>query len=295
MLLDGKSCSRGVACAFVSEARLIDTDHLGMDRVIGVWECDGVIVDPGPSSAIETVLERLGDGFEPRALLLTHIHLDHAGASGALVERFPSLRVYVHEVGAPHLIDPSKLLKSAARLYGDDMDRLWGEVLPVPEQSVTVLSGGESVEGMRVEYTPGHAHHHVSYLDESSGDLYVGDVGGVRIPPSDEAWIPTPPPDIDIELWDQSLLELQERHSSRLLLTHFGAVDEPAEHLAAVRAGLRTSADRARGAERDEFISTLEARIDEREDEDVGERIRSAMPPEQIWLGLERYWAKREG
>jgi len=276
----------------VTAARLIDTDHLGIDRVIGVWERDGVIVDPGPSSSIETVLERLGGGFEPRALLLTHIHLDHAGATGTLVDRFPSLRVYVHEVGAPHLIDPAKLLKSAARLYGDDMDRLWGEVLPVPEENLTVLSGGESVEGMSVLYTPGHASHHVTYVDKGSGDAYVGDVGAVRIPPSGTAWIPSPPPEVDVELWEQSLAELEDRSPARLLLTHFGAVDEPAEHLAAVRSELRVSAERARGASREEFLAELEGRID-REQGDVGERIRLAMPPEQVWLGMERYWSKK--
>ena len=121
-----------------------------------------MIVDPGPSSCLETLLAGL-EG-EPRGLLLTHIHLDHAGASGSLVERFPKLRVYVHEVGAPHLVDPQKLLESASRLYGDDMERLWGEVLPVPASSVVALSGGEEIEGFRVAHVPGHASHHVAYL-----------------------------------------------------------------------------------------------------------------------------------
>src|SRR5947207_9563500 len=174
---------------------LIDCMHLGHDRVIGAYEIDGLIVDPGPTTCLQTLLEGL-EG-EPRALLLTHVHLDHAGASGSLVERFPKLRVYVHEVGAPHLVDPAKLLRSAARLYGDDMDRLWGEVKPVPHRSVVALSGGEEIEGIRVAYTPGHASHHVAYLDESSGDAYVGDVAGVRIPPSEFTVAPTPPPDVD--------------------------------------------------------------------------------------------------
>src|SRR4051794_21169277 len=152
--------------------------HLGRDRVIGAYELDGLIVDPGPSSCLETLLDGLE--AEPRALLLTHIHLDHAGASGSLVERFPALRVYVHEVGAPHLIDPGPLLQSAERLYGDDMQRLWGDVRPVPAENVVALSGGEEIRGLRVAYTPGHASHHVAYLDESTGDAYVGDVAGVR-------------------------------------------------------------------------------------------------------------------
>jgi glyoxylase-like metal-dependent hydrolase (beta-lactamase superfamily II) len=116
-------------------SRLIDVMHLGNDRVIGAYDVDGVIVDPGPASTVETLLEQA----EPRVLLLTHIHLDHAGATGVLVRRNPDLKVYVHERGAPHLIDPSKLLKSAAQLYGDDMERLWGEVVPVPEENITVL------------------------------------------------------------------------------------------------------------------------------------------------------------
>ncbi len=162
-------------------SNLIDLMHLGRDRVIGAYELDGLIVDPGPASCLEALLEGL-EG-EPRALLLTHIHLDHAGATGSLVRRFPKLRVYVHEVGAPHLVDPAKLLRSAGRLYGDDLERLWGEVLPVPASNVVALSGGERIEGFRVAYTPGHASHHVAYLHESSGDAFVGDVAGVRIPP----------------------------------------------------------------------------------------------------------------
>src|SRR3954452_22988450 len=153
-------------------SRRIDVLHLGHDRVIVAYERDGAIVDPGPASTVETLLDACP---EPRALLLTHIHLDHSGATGVLVRRFPDLKVYVHERGAPHLVDPAKLVKSAAQLYGDDMERLWGEVAPVPERNITTLSGGEIVEGLRVEYTPGHASHHVCYFDEQSGDAYTGD------------------------------------------------------------------------------------------------------------------------
>src|SRR4051812_12459775 len=168
--------------------RLIDVMPLGNDRVIGAYDVDGAIVDPGPASTVETLLSQT----EPRALLLTHIHLDHAGATGVLVRRNPKLKVYVHERGAPHLIDPSKLLKSANQLYGDEMERLWGEIVPVPEENITVLRGGETVEGFRVEDAPGHASHHVVYLHEASGDAFLGDVGGVRVPPSGFAIAPTP-------------------------------------------------------------------------------------------------------
>src|ERR1700730_14339443 len=153
--------------------------HLGRPRVIGCWQVGDVLIDPGPSSCLPNLLHAL-DGERPRALLLTHIHLDHAGATGSLVERWPELDVYVHELGAPHLADPSRLLKSAKRLYGDDMDRLWGEVLPVPKRNLRELRGGELLDGdFEVAYTPGHASHHVSFL--RSGTAYVGDVAGVRI------------------------------------------------------------------------------------------------------------------
>src|SRR5205823_6339680 len=132
-------------------SRAIDGMHLGRERVICAFEIDGLIVDPGPSSSVETLLSALS--APPSALLLTHIHLDHAGATGTLVRRFPSVQVYVHERGARHLVDPSKLLRSAGQLYGDDMDRLWGEVLPVPEENLRVLRGGETLHGFRVAYT----------------------------------------------------------------------------------------------------------------------------------------------
>ena len=225
-------------------ARVIDTMHVGLDRVIGAWERDGALIDPGPSNSIDTVLAGM-DG-DPEAVFLTHIHLDHAGATGTLVRRFPDLRVYVHEIGAPHLIDPERLLRSAARLYGDDMDRLWGEVVPVPEANVTTLRGGETVEGLRVLYTPGHASHHVTYFDEGTGDAFVGDVGGVLVPPTSEVWIPTPPPDIDLELWGASIAAVRELGPARLGLTHFGPVDDPAEHLDAAEEELHRLGEAAR-------------------------------------------------
>jgi glyoxylase-like metal-dependent hydrolase (beta-lactamase superfamily II) len=276
---------------FTGMAKLIDCMHLGRDRVIGAYELDGLIVDPGPSSCLETLLEGLES--EPRALLLTHIHLDHAGASGSLVERFPKLRVYVHEVGAPHLVDPGKLLESASRLYGDDMERLWGEVLPVPAANVVALSGGEEVEGFRVTYTPGHASHHVAYLHEATGDAYVGDVAGVRIPPLEFTVAPTPPPDIDVEAWERSLQAVADSFPERLCLTHFGRVDDVASQLERLRQALRANAERARCGDRDRFLASLEAEIDAEADGDVAERLRQAALPEQLWLGLERYWRKR--
>jgi glyoxylase-like metal-dependent hydrolase (beta-lactamase superfamily II) len=281
-----------VPSTFIGVANLIDCMHLGRDRVIGAYEVGGMIVDPGPSSCLETLLGGLGG--EPRGLLLTHIHLDHAGASGSLVERFPKLRVYVHEVGAPHLVDPEKLLQSATRLYGDDMERLWGEVLPVPSSNIVALGGGEEIEGFRVAHVPGHASHHVAYLHEPTGDAYVGDVAGVRIPPYEFTVAPTPPPDIDVEAWERSLATVAGWRPERLCLTHFGPVEDVGAQLERLRRGLRTNAERARDGDREQFMIQVEAEIDAQVDAGVAARLRQAAPGELLWLGLERYWRKRE-
>ena len=266
--------------------------HLGRDRVIGAYEVDAAIVDPGPASTVETLLSGL-DGVEPQALMLTHVHLDHAGATGVLVRRFPGLRVYVHERGAPHLVDPSRLLRSARQLYGDDMDRLWGEVAAVPEENVTALAGGERVEGFRVAYAPGHAAHHVVYLHEASGDAYLGDVGGVRVPPADHTVAPTPPPDIDLEAWERSLDAVADWSPNRLCLTHFGRCDDPEAQLERVRAALARQGELARDGDEDSFVGRLEADLYAAVDSEVAERLIQAAPPDQLWLGLERYWRKR--
>jgi glyoxylase-like metal-dependent hydrolase (beta-lactamase superfamily II) len=269
----------------------IDLMPLGNDRVIGAYELGGVIVDPGPSSCLQTLLAALES--EPRALLLTHIHLDHAGASGSLVRRFPDLRIYVHEVGAPHLVNPAKLLESAGRLYGDDMDRLWGEVAPVPERNVVALRGGEIVEGFRVEYAPGHASHHVAYLHEDTGDAYVGDVAGVRIPPHEFTIAPTPPPDIDVEAWERSLDAVAAWRPRRLCLTHFGPAEDVAEQLERVRGRLHWLAALAGEGDRERFLEGIGAEAESAVDAGTVERLRQAAPPHQLWLGLERYWRRR--
>jgi glyoxylase-like metal-dependent hydrolase (beta-lactamase superfamily II) len=269
-------------------SRAIDVMHLGRDRVICAHEVDGLILDPGPTTCMDTLLDALG-GQEPRALLLTHIHLDHAGASGALVRRFPDLTVYVHERGAPHLIDPSKLLKSAGQLYGDDMERLWGEVVPVPEESIRTLSGGETVEGFRVAYTPGHASHHVCYLHEATGDAYVGDVAGVRIPPSDHTIAPTPPPDIDVEAWGRSIDTVADWAPERLCLTHFGYADEPSVQLGRALEALARQLEWAQLGDQGQFEAALAAA----RPDDVDPQLVQAAPPDQLYLGLERYLKKR--
>jgi glyoxylase-like metal-dependent hydrolase (beta-lactamase superfamily II) len=273
-------------------SRPIDVLHLGRDRVICAYEVDGVIVDPGPASCVETLIDRLGP-TEPRALLLTHIHLDHAGATGVLCRKYPKLRVYVHEVGAPHLVEPSKLLKSAARLYGDDMWELWGEVAPVPEERITALSGGEAVEGFRVAYTPGHASHHVSYLHEDSGDAYVGDVAGVRVPPYDWVVAPTPPPEIDVEIWMDSIHKITEWNPQSLRLTHFGQVTNVMDHLHRLRTALVNQAERARMKDEETFIARMEEELLDASDPATVEAFEQAAPPNQLYMGLERYWRKK--
>jgi glyoxylase-like metal-dependent hydrolase (beta-lactamase superfamily II) len=275
--------------------RVLDVVHLGRERVIGCWEVDGVLVDPGPESSLETLLERAGEGFEPRAVLLTHIHFDHAGASGALVRRWPQLPVYVHERGARHMADPERLVSSATRLYGEDgMRELWGEVVPVPEANLRVLEGGETVlEDFRVEYTPGHASHHVSYLHEPTATALVGDVAGVRIPPSELVIAPTPPPDIDIDAWERSVDIVEGWRPERLALTHFGEVTDVERHLGELRRALRAQAEDAKAVDLETFTARHEARLREEAGEETAAVYVQAAPPEHLWLGLHRWWSKQ--
>jgi glyoxylase-like metal-dependent hydrolase (beta-lactamase superfamily II) len=272
--------------------RLIDVRHLGRERVIGCWELDGVLIDPGPTSSVENLIEAVG-GEQPRALLLTHIHLDHAGASGNLVRRWPELPVYVHERGARHLADPSKLLASAERLYGDQMERLWGEVAAVPEQNLRPLSGGEEVLGFKVAYTPGHASHHVSYFHPPSGRAFVGDMAAVRIPPSGFVMPPTPPPDIDLELWEDSTERILDWKPESLGLTHFDAVDEPESHFDVVRERLREQGALARELTAAQFEERIREQVGSAADAETAEALLQAVPPEQQWWGLDRYWSTR--
>jgi glyoxylase-like metal-dependent hydrolase (beta-lactamase superfamily II) len=268
--------------------RTIDTEHLGRERVIATFLIDGCLVDPGPESALETVLEKLGDE-RPERILLTHIHLDHAAATGALVRRWPDLEVWVHERGAPHIHDPAKLVASATRLYGDDMERLWGEIVPVPQENLKVLSGGERLGDWRVEYTPGHASHHVSYLHEPTGTAFCGDTAGVKIPPDGPILAPTPPPDIDLAAWPRSLDTIAGWRPERLAITHFGAWEDPADHLAALREQLDRQVAMAREAPDGEaFAEAIRAFLRERATPDIVEVVEQGMPPDHLYPGLER-------
>jgi glyoxylase-like metal-dependent hydrolase (beta-lactamase superfamily II) len=276
--------------------RAIDVHHLGLEKVVCAWQVGDVIVDPGPESASATLLEALGD-WRPRALLLTHIHLDHAGATGALVRRWPDLEVYVHEVGAPHVIDPAKLLASAGRLYGEEnMKPMWGEVLPVPAERVHALSGGETIQlsgGFRVAYTPGHASHHVSYLHEDSGRAFTGDTAGVRIPPATVTIAPTPPPDIDVEAWERSLDAITAWQPTSLALTHFGLVEDAPAQLDAVRSSLHTFAALARNAGEETVQAAVKDAVARTGDKALAASYEAAVPAHHVSQGLARYWRKR--
>jgi len=267
--------------------RPIDLHQAGRPHVICAWQLGDIVVDPGPASCMETLLAGLGD-VEPRALALTHIHLDHAGAAGSLVQRFPNLEVWVHERGARHLIDPSRLLASAGSLYGEDMQRLWGEVLPVPAENIRPLSGGETVGPFSVAYTPGHASHHVSYLDEASGNAFTGDVTGVRIDDG-PVLAPTPPPDIDLALWSASLEIVEAWAPERLLITHFGMHSDVAEHLGRMREALQRQSRWAQTPGERSFVDQMLAPLASGVEPVTAAAYRQGLPPGQSYHGLRRF------
>lgn len=292
----------------------IDVEHLGNARVIASCLLEGpggpALVDPGPASTLSTLERKLKQHglqiADLHALLLTHIHLDHAGATGSLVRMNPRLRVFVHERGAVHMVQPAKLLESARRLYGDEMDRLWGEFLSVPADNVHALKGGEKLQlggrTLDVAYTPGHASHHVSYFDQSTGFAFTGDTTGIRIANQPGIMPPTPPPDINLELWEESLDLILSRKPERLFLTHFGPAFPPDEHIAEFRAALRQwgelvqksldteGTDDQRAAR---FAEDVFRDLCRRFPEDVARLYVKGAPPDQCWYGLARYWRKR--
>ena len=291
----------------------IDLEFLGRANAIAtavIQSPAGVaLIDPGPTTCLQTLdraLQRQGLGLaDVRQILLTHIHLDHAGATGTIVRDYPDVAVYVHERGAPHVADPTRLLDSATRLYGADMDRLWGEVAPVAQSNLVVLRGGERVEAggrvLDVAYTPGHASHHVSYFDASSGVAFVGDTAGVCI---NGGYVlpPTPPPDIDLEAWRTSAGTIEAWSPGTLFLTHFGPVGHVQPHLQSLLEHLEemagwvntslsepgTDEERSRG-----FANRVRQRMARQMTEHQASAYKVAAPAEQLWFGLARYWRKR--
>jgi glyoxylase-like metal-dependent hydrolase (beta-lactamase superfamily II) len=269
------------------QAELIDLEHLGRARVIGCWRVGDVVIDPGPSSCLQRLLSQL-EPRPPRVLALTHIHLDHAGATGSLLRRFPEIEVWVHERGAAHLRDPSRLLASVERLYGADMERMWGEVLPVPAERIRSLRGGETLAGFEVAYTPGHASHHVCYLHLPTRLAFAGDVTGVRIG-AGPVLPPTPPPDIDLEAWQASLDRVASWRPAGLAITHFGAYGDVEEHVRAMRAALERSRAWAQERREELFVSQLRSAMGEGTSSDDAAAYEQALPPAQSYQGLERY------
>ena len=277
---------------------LIDLRVKGVLGAIGAYlvqTADGPgVIDCGPSSSLETLRRELADrGLavgDLRHLLLTHIHFDHAGAAGVLARENQRLEVHVSEVGAPHLADTSRLEASARRLYGDAFDDLWGEVAPVPAERLHAI--GEEVVGFRSFPTPGHASHHVSFLDEA-GTLFAGDVAGIRITPSRFIVAPTPPPDVDLEAWEESLIEIERRAPNRLAVTHFGIFEDVEEHLATLRLALRESSERVvHGMDVDTFVTALTDDIHTAAPDLLNQYI-TGVSLRDCFGGLERYWRKR--
>ena len=272
----------------------LDLLHLERERVIGAYLVDTAegpaLFDCGPATCVHTLEQRLRERglalADLRHLLLSHVHLDHAGAAGVLVREHPTLQLHVSEVGAPHLVDPSRLERSARRLYGDEFDHLWGELVPVPEANVHAV--GDRVVGLECFPSPGHASHHVCYLG-GDGTLYAGDAAGVRVQPSRFVLPPTPPPEFDLRTWESTLDEIERRAPARLALIHFGVACDVDRHLAELRERLREWTERVgAGASQDEFVRAGLAELG-----DDRPQYEQAMPLWQSYAGLKRYWEKQ--
>jgi glyoxylase-like metal-dependent hydrolase (beta-lactamase superfamily II) len=292
----------------------IDLEFQGLPGVIASYLLTGAgeyaLIETGPSSTLEALLAGLKhlsiDPGDISKLLVTHIHLDHAGAAGTLIQRYPNMHLYVHEVGAPHMIDPSRLLASAERIYGDRMGPLWGKVIPVPESHVHALNDETAISAgnrsLTAVYTPGHASHHVVYRDANSGDVFTGDVAAVRLQGFKTIRPPTPPPDIDLDAWGRSLDRVDSMQTSRLLLTHFGPHDDVAEHLHETRERLAAWASEVgqrylAGMDRDQIVRELRAFADTdiagADDPSAAERYELATPTFMSADGLIRWFRKR--
>jgi glyoxylase-like metal-dependent hydrolase (beta-lactamase superfamily II) len=277
---------------------LIDLHHQS-ERVVACYlleTADGLALhDCGPTTCLPRLKQALADRglalTDIRHLLLSHIHLDHAGAAGTIVREHPALRVHVSEIGAPHMIEPTRLETSARRLYGDAFDVLWGELAPVPQENVEVT--GERVAGLACFPSPGHASHHVCYLHDD-GTLYAGDAAGVRIQPGRHVMPVCPPPDVDVDGWFHTFEAIERRQPARLALIHFGVADSPSEHLAIVRAELAKWAERGReGLDEQEWIGAARRELEDAVGEEEADLWERAGPLWQSYLGMKRYWDKK--
>jgi glyoxylase-like metal-dependent hydrolase (beta-lactamase superfamily II) len=302
-----------MADAHATSYSVIDLQHMGRRESVAacvLQSSEGpLVVDPGPASTLPFLrdgLERLGFGLgDLSGILLTHIHLDHAGATGTIARENPRLRVFVHSKGAPHLIDPSKLLASATRLYGDRMQELWGEVAAVPSDQVTSLEGEERLRlggrEIAVTYTPGHAWHHVTYFEPDNRVAFVGDTAGLMTPGLPCVLPVTPPPEFDLEAWLHSIHRLRMLDPAEIFLTHYGPSRDPASHLEELRSGLLAWSEYARdsltltGTDASRivwFTSRLEEWIEGRVAPDRARKFLAGAGPDACWHGLRRYWSR---
>ncbi len=268
----------------------VDLNFLGREQVIASFllmddaGSSAAIVETGPTTCLEPLVNGLeANGVSPedvRGVFLTHIHLDHAGASGHLAELLPNATFYVHEVGRPHLVDPSKLVKSATRIYGDRMEELWGEVRPVQEDRIVVLGDGGEAEAaggvLRAYDTPGHAYHHLAYLDPESGAMFAGDVAGIRLPGQSYVRPPTPPPEVDVDAWLKSSEAIRQVGPESIWPTHFGDYGDVERHLSELEQRLQ------------DWLLFIEGRMDEGADRDeISEELGTKGDAEMLAEGAE--------
>lgn len=268
---------------------------------------DGLIlIESGPFSTFNSLqkeLKKMGYSFEDvKHVLLTHIHFDHAGAAWAFADR--GAKIYVHPFGAGHMEDPSKLVASATMIYGDQMDTLWGAMKSIKRENLVVPENGETLRIGGVEittlYTPGHAKHHIAW--EIEDRIFTGDVAGVKIA-SGPVVPPCPPPDINIEEWNASIDLILSRKPKELILTHFGARQDPESHMTELKEILNDWADWIKvkmetGLSNDEitplFVEYTQAQLKERGVDEIGlKQYEAANPSYMSVAGLVRYWKKK--
>jgi glyoxylase-like metal-dependent hydrolase (beta-lactamase superfamily II) len=292
---------------------LIDLGFQGRRGVIAAYLLAGgndlALIETGPSSTLPALEAGIrAAGFSPEQLtriLITHIHLDHSGALGPLLRSAPDATVTVHPFGAPHLIDPSKLVNSATRIYGEKMETLWGEIAGVPEDRVVPATDNETIRvadrDLTILFTPGHANHHLAFVDTAAGAIFSGDVGGITMPGTRYVCAPTPPPELDPAAWKTSIERMRATQARRLYLTHFGVVDDAQAHLAALGPELdRFLAIGKTSYEAGEDQETLTERLHERMaagltgfSDDTLVNLEWATPSYMATLGLQRYWRKQ--
>ena len=275
------SYAGGTATQVEERIWAIDLGFQGWDKVVHSYLLAAphelALIETGPASTLSALRAGVAAaGFEfsqIREIYLSHIHLDHAGAAGAIARELPDAKVFVHPLGAPHLIDPAKLVNSAGRLYTDRMDALWGEVVPIPADRVIALSDGETLEAaghvLSVLFSPGHASHHVAYWEPNLGAIFTGDVGGVRMPGSGFALPPAPPPELAPDEWAVSTDRLRQAGPRRLYLTHGGPFDDVSDHLEQLMPNLDEVEELCReamsaGADDDEVTALVQAHTEAR-------------------------------